>query len=293
MVWLTTCRSHKGEVLSCWSPRISRVRLCMYGQLGELESWPFQEEDSTQIVKVSVPTVCVFRDFRQFRIGFKRVIFRVRTVPPVDPKRTTHRRGRQFLLTYVWNTNAAHLPLMRRLFRSPGCRRIPACTPGVASGAPTTGTLPPTEGRAVFPIGVLRVSSNMVAGAPMQVQQSDAPFGSIVHATCIARPCFSHHRLAMCWSRWTSWAYVCTGYCCVLATSHRYSFDVAGLQSGHPRYRPAYVKPRHGLQQGGCWAMPRSARSAERTSRVPDEDRILLGAGISGVIAVCASEPKN
>ncbi|CBN78544.1 ATG2 Autophagy-related protein homolog [Ectocarpus siliculosus] len=52
--------------------------------------------------------------------------------------------------------------------QGPGCKRMPACTPGVASGAPTTGTLPPTEGRAVFPIGVLRVSSNMVAGAPMQ-----------------------------------------------------------------------------------------------------------------------------
>lgn len=72
---------------------------------------------------------------------------------------------------------------------------MPPCTSGGASGAPT-GTLPPTEGRAVFPIGVLRVSSNMVAGAPMQVQQSvGAPFGVIVHATCIARPCF----LAIVW----------------------------------------------------------------------------------------------
>lgn len=63
MVWLTTCRNHKGEVLSCWSQRIFRVRFCTYVQLGDCErvtSWPFQEEDSTQIVKVSVPTVWLF-----------------------------------------------------------------------------------------------------------------------------------------------------------------------------------------------------------------------------------------
>ena len=35
--------------------------------------------------------------------------------------------------------------------------------------------LTPTEGRAVFPIGVLRVSSNMVAGAQMQVTVEERP----------------------------------------------------------------------------------------------------------------------
>ncbi|CAM9374638.1 unnamed protein product [Scytosiphon promiscuus] len=51
--------------------------------------------------------------------------------------------------------------------RGPGFMHKSPRTPGVAPNA-QTGTTPPTEGRAVFPIGVLRVSSNMVAGAPMQ-----------------------------------------------------------------------------------------------------------------------------
>lgn len=38
--------------------------------------------------------------------------------------------------------------------------------------AATSSTSSATEGRAVFPIGVLRVSSNMVAGARMQVRMS-------------------------------------------------------------------------------------------------------------------------
>eukprot|EP00903_Cladosiphon_okamuranus_P020010 g18380.t1 len=50
---------------------------------------------------------------------------------------------------------------------SRGCPRRPSTPSGVAAGAPI-GVLPPTEGRAVFPIGVLRVSSNMVAGAAVQ-----------------------------------------------------------------------------------------------------------------------------
>lgn len=53
---------------------------------------------------------------------------------------------------------------------SPGCTRRPPRTPGVATGTPVGG-LRPTEGRAIFPIGVLRVSSNMVAGAAMQVRR--------------------------------------------------------------------------------------------------------------------------
>ncbi|CAM9161574.1 unnamed protein product, partial [Hapterophycus canaliculatus] len=51
--------------------------------------------------------------------------------------------------------------------KGPGFMHTPRRTRGVSAGAQRSAT-PPTEGRAVFPIGVLRVSSNMVAGAPMQ-----------------------------------------------------------------------------------------------------------------------------
>lgn len=60
------------------------------------------------------------------------------------------------------------LPNMHRLFRSARSVHAASQKPGAAVGT-MIGALAPTEGRAVFPIGVLRVSSNMVAGAPMQV----------------------------------------------------------------------------------------------------------------------------
>lgn len=64
----------------------------------------------------------------------------------------------------------------------------------------------------------------------------------------------------------------------------------AGLQSGHPRHRPAHVESRHGLPQRGCRSLPWGARSAKRAARGSSEDRLLIGAGISRIIALCTGE---